>query len=247
MFDRREIKRDARGVLRDNYALAIVGILIGTMMIPVFSTLSSTFSIVGDIMEPLGRNNVFSFVSKWDNPLTICNTIVSCIFGPGVALFSYKMYIKKNPQISDIFVTFTSGNFWRMVGGMLLMYIKIGLWTLLLVVPGIVKALEYSMVPYILVEQPELSIKECFAESRMLTSGCKGEIFSMLLSFVGWFLLDSLTFGILSILYVVPYLKISMAGVYASLRGVDPGDASAVSTEETRVTEEAEVIEKAEL
>lgn len=86
----------------------------------------------------------------------------------------------------------------------LLMSIFIALWSLLLVVPGIIKALGWSMAYYIKVEHPEYTWKQCLDASTALTNGHKGDLFVLHLSFIGWYFVGSLCLGV-GTLWVMPY------------------------------------------
>ncbi|MGA9467744.1 MAG: DUF975 family protein [Exiguobacterium marinum] len=89
--------------------------------------------------------------------------------------------------------------------------------TLLLVVPGIIKAFSYSLTPYILRDQPELSALESITESRRLMDGHKMEAFMLFLSFFGWFLVGLLTLGI-GFFFIGPYFSTTYATFYDSIR-----------------------------
>lgn len=97
--------------------------------------------------------------------------------------------------------------------GYLLLGIKIFLWTLLLVIPGIIKAFSYAMTPFILVEFPELSASQAIQLSRKIMSGRKFDLFYLYLSFIGWFFLCILTLGI-GFLWLVPYTTGAVAAFY---------------------------------
>lgn len=92
------------------------------------------------------------------------------------------------------------------------------LWALLFIIPGIVKAYEYRMIPYLLAENPEMSKEEAFATSKQMMSGQKWRTFVLDLSFFGWILLSGLTCGILAIFYVNPYIFSTEAALYEKLR-----------------------------
>ena len=92
------------------------------------------------------------------------------------------------------------------------------LWSLLFIVPGIVRGLAYFAVPYILAENPNIDHDRALTLSREMTMGYKGKIFITELSFFGWHLLNCLTLGILGIFYVNPYLYGTRAEVYRFLR-----------------------------
>ncbi len=92
------------------------------------------------------------------------------------------------------------------------------LWSLLFVIPGIVKSYEYRMIPYLIAENPQMGYKAAFAESKRLTDGQKWNMFVLDLSFLGWDLLSAMTFGLLSLFYVGPYRAATEAALYEALR-----------------------------
>ena len=103
----------------------------------------------------------------------------------------------------------------------LVMFLKnlfLALWTMLFIIPGIVKAYAYRMVPYILKEHPELSGTQAITLSRRMMKGHKGDAFVLDLSFIGWILLSALTFGILHLFYVGPYIQATGAELYKVVR-----------------------------
>lgn len=91
------------------------------------------------------------------------------------------------------------------------------LWSLLFVVPGIIKAIAYSQAKYVIHDNPRLKGKEAIEISKRMTNGFKGDLFSMYLSFIGWYILVGLTCGILSI-YVTPYVETTAAMYYENLK-----------------------------
>ena len=112
---------------------------------------------------------------------------------------------------------FCFSNYWKKVGGMLLMYVFIALWTLLLIIPGIIKAFSYSMTPYLLDEYPQLSPSEAIHRSRMMMRGHKFDLFWLLLSFIGWAILSIITGGI-GFLWLYPYMQTALASFYEEVK-----------------------------
>lgn len=96
------------------------------------------------------------------------------------------------------------------------------LWSLLFVIPGIVKSYEYRMIPYLLAENPQMTKEQAFAESKRMMSGQKWRTFVLDLSFIGWDILSGLTLGILGIFYVKPYMDATQAALYERLRYGNP-------------------------
>ena len=87
---------------------------------------------------------------------------------------------------------------------------------MLFVIPGIVKGLSYSMAHYVLADHPEMTARQALNESKRITQGHKGELFVLNLSFLGWQILASFTFGILYI-WLIPYMQATVANFYRSL------------------------------
>jgi uncharacterized membrane protein len=135
----------------------------------------------------------------------------------GYSVFTLRVYRGEATDVGDMFRTGFS-NYWRHVGGMLWMGLFTVLWTLLAIIPGIIKALAYFMTPYILAECPDVTATDALKLSMRMTKGHKGKVFVMGLSFIGWGLLTALTFGILGIFYTGPYYYTSFAGLYHELK-----------------------------
>ena len=91
------------------------------------------------------------------------------------------------------------------------------LWTLLLIIPGIIKGYAYRMVPYILADNPNIGAARAIELSDQMTKGEKLDIFVLDLSFLGWILLGSLACGI-GVLFVNPYVEATNAELYAALK-----------------------------
>lgn len=101
---------------------------------------------------------------------------------------------------------------------MLLRSIYISLWSLLFVIPGIIKSYEYRMIPYILAENPDIDRKTAFELSKKMMDGQKWDTFVLDLSFIPWVLLMIITCGIVGVFYYLPYYNLTNAELYAVLR-----------------------------
>lgn len=134
----------------------------------------------------------------------------------GYSLFCVKIYRGETGAVEVLFGGFK--NYWRNVGGILWMELFTFLWTLLFIIPGIIKMFAYFMTPYILADCPNVKATDALKLSMRMTKGYKGKIFVMCLSFIGWLLLSALTCGILNLLYVGPYMQTSFAGMYDELK-----------------------------
>ena len=92
------------------------------------------------------------------------------------------------------------------------------LWSLLFIIPGIIKAYEYKMIPYLLSENPDMPMEEVFAESRRLMTGNKWKAFVLDLSFILWDIASALTCGIAGIFWVAPYKASTQAALYEAVK-----------------------------
>ena len=101
---------------------------------------------------------------------------------------------------------------------MLFRSLKTFLWTLLFYIPGIIKAYQYSMTPYIKSENPRIGASRAIELSGIITNGHKWDLFVMDLSFYGWFILSGLTMNILGVIYVIPYYNSAKAFAYEDLK-----------------------------
>ena len=92
------------------------------------------------------------------------------------------------------------------------------LWSLLFVIPGIIKAYEYRMMPFLIAENPDMTTQEAFAKSKEMMMGNKWDAFVYDLSFLGWFILNALTCGVLGLFYVNPYYYAADANLYRAIK-----------------------------
>lgn len=109
----------------------------------------------------------------------------------------------------------------RFIVLMVLESIFIALWSLLLVVPGIIASYAYRQAIYLLIDHPEMSPFQCLRESRRMMKGHKWELFGLDLSFLGWTILENFAYvGPLVMIYTLPYKGLSYALYYEALCGV---------------------------
>lgn len=104
----------------------------------------------------------------------------------------------------------------------ILQSIFIALWTLLFIIPGIVKTFSYAMTFYILRDNPGISGSEAIERSRQMMNGHKWELFCLQFSFIGWILLSLLTFGVGAI-FLAPYMETAKAEFYQNLKVQEMG------------------------
>ena len=175
-----------------NDAIECLIVAPGAFSSGIMGGMSSAFSDPAAIMTMMGTNMLLSSISSLGsifgiNPLTV-----------GLSN-SLKLFVKDSDMqtIPNMFkLGFGEGRYWRNVLGMFLMGLFTFLWTLLFIIPGIIKSYAYAMTPYILVDYPELSPNEARLKSIEMMRGHKWKFFGLQLSFIGWFLLCILSLGI---------------------------------------------------
>ena len=152
--------------------------------------------------------------SLWNASLFTYLFIIPVAYSYNV-LFLDNLRTGKELEVKSIFDGFN--DYTRVLGTYLLVYIYTILWTLLLIIPGIIKSLSYSMVPFVLKDNPELSFNAAIERSMAMMEGHKWEYFCLILTFIGWFLLIIITAGIAS-LWVTPYMSATFANYYEAVK-----------------------------
>lgn len=153
--------------------------------------------------------------------ISILGLLIKIFVGSPLEVGEQHFFLKAQVQevkISDILYAFQCGNYGNIVITTFLMNVKTFLWSLLLVIPGIIKRYEYYMVPYILAENPYLDQARVFDLSRQMMDGEKMNAFVLELSFLPWQILGSITAGLSNVLWTQPYMAGTKAELYAVLR-----------------------------
>lgn len=140
----------------------------------------------------------------------------------GYQWFHLELFRYTNPGVSTLFFGFTK-NYLRNVGAYLMVNIFIILWLLLLIVPGIIKGLAYSMTFFILRDRPELTVFQSITESRRMMDGQKKNLFVLILSFLPWVIIPFLLIIIGLIAFTVGTIAtdpgLLLAGVASTIIG----------------------------
>ena len=191
-MDRIQIKANARAQLGGGIFQTI------WLMAALFCLLISALTGAGNVIPVVGSLLVFG-------PLTYAQSKEFLRLARGSGEVS----------LNNMFTGFTedfTGNF--LLG--LLMTIFISLWSLLFVIPGIVMSYAYSFAFYIKADHPDYDWKMCLDESKRMTQGHKGELFMLDLSFIGWYIVGGMVFGI-GTLFVIPYHTAAKTNAYLAL------------------------------
>jgi hypothetical protein len=208
MWDRTILKSNARQALSGGrYWTAYAVCVITSLITSIFSVIKSFFEtrpLQYDItMDPVQEK---IYLQQYINtetwtwlPNLLLVIFVSLPLGVGIARFFVRNRFGET-RLETPFSVFRSG-YANTVGAQLSTEIILILWTFLLIIPGIVKAMEYSMVRFIFSDNPYLSGSRAREISRMMTAGEKGAIFVLYLSFLGWYVLGGIAISFLSWLF----------------------------------------------
>lgn len=220
MWTRAELKDRAKTALAQGYwKLVLVGVIASIIGGGHNSTAEFEFS---EEASP----DLLSTISMM-LPVIFGIAIVGIIIGVLVGIFVinpievgtkrfFLNSLTEDTEIKEILFAFDHG-YKNVVKILFKRDLKIFLWSLLFIIPGIVQSYEYRMIPYLLAENPELTEEEAFRLSRQMMDGQKLEAFVLDWSFFGWDLLSAITWGLVGIFYVQPYANLTYAALYDTL------------------------------
>jgi uncharacterized membrane protein len=153
--------------------------------------------------------------------LPVMGSLVALLIGILISYGISNVYLKvaksKTAVYKDVAVGFTPNDVQKYLVTGLLAFLWIFLFSLLLIIPGIIKAYEYSQIFYIALDKPNLSPKEILAESSKVMNGNKANLFLLQLSFIGWALLVMITAGLANI-YVMPLYQMALTEFYIEVK-----------------------------
>lgn len=228
-FDRIRIKENAK----THYALNKWN---NVLVVLIYTLVSGGVSLVEKLGESDDTSLGVALVSLFISLLNMLISIfVSSVIAMGVTVWFQRAIHREKLDVGEMFCAFKE----KYTENVLLMFLKglfIFLWTLLFVVPGIVKSYSYAMAEYIKMENPNISASRAIDISKDMTNGHKMDLFMLDLSFFGWHMLSALTCGILEVLYVGPYYYAAKAFAYEEIKAeaiasgrVDAGELSGYS------------------
>ncbi len=243
MWTRAELKEQAKAILKKSYwkaflvslILAFIGGSSGGSSRFNFNGSSGNFSDfrngfdqgynnVGDVditgLESTDFTFLFIFMGIF---LIVFLAIIlfRVLIGTVVEVGCQKYFVQATEEefsINHVMSGFKKGKYGNIVLTMLYRGVLLFLWTLLLIIPGIIKSYAYRFVPYILADNPEITPKRAIELSNQMTNGQKFDMWVLDLSFIGWYILGLLALGI-GVLFVNPYPNQTFAQLYVTLRG----------------------------
>ncbi len=240
MWNRIELKEDSKSLLRLNYWPFV---LVAFIHLVVVGSSGRRMQVLNSSRERFGRGYYYGY-DEYRMLEDIAGFILPflglalvTVFGMWVIMIALHIFVlgpvevgckrymtiarEVKPQLNEIGFAFKNC-YMNIVKTMFLRNLYTFLWSLLFVIPGIVKAYEYRMVPYLLAEYPDMASSEAFRISREMMMGNKAEAFVLDLTFIGWNILSTITFGLSGIFYSGPYQMLTNAALYLTLKKMSP-------------------------
>lgn len=207
-----QIKKQALEKLTGNWGLTVLLtflIFLMIMVLPLFVAIpiSGGFTQWANQNDDPASVHIFQFIYS----------IVLIPFSISIYWFYLNLVREEKPEIPQVFSIYQQGGTsLKLVGAAILQRIYIFSWTLLFIIPGIIKSLSYSQTFFLLKDHPEYTISQAITESKIRMKGYKWKYFLMNLSFIGWGILSLLSLGI-GLLWLYPYINTSTAVFYNEL------------------------------
>ena len=231
MWNRIDLKMRGKAAFRLNYWSGVGTALLLALLGGGIGGVSASINVNGSLQingntitnkEAL-YNLVYTGVFLALMIVAMLGTIYSIFVGNVIAAGGCRYFTQNQTEPSKvevIFSLFKGGNYLNIVLTMFMMNLFIFLWSLLFVIPGIIKSYSYRMVPYILAENPSMDWHEAMAISKRMMRGRKWQTFVYDLSFIGWYILNLFTFGFLAIFFINPYKLAADAEIYTANRQI---------------------------
>ena len=226
MLKSKELRAKAWESLKGKYWMAFAVVLVTGLIGSVgsaFISFGQNLSEVLGLVDPAEMDSTMALGALVLNGVVIISSIIGGLYSifvtDALTVGTYNYFIKNTdskPSFKDIFSGFKV-KYGRNIGTLLLVGIKLVLWSLLFIIPGIIKSFEYAIIPYILADDPEISSKDAFKKANQMMKGNKWRLFKLEFSFIGWFILCVLTLGI-GTLFLMPYISAATAEFYVELK-----------------------------
>ena len=239
IIDRTAAKLQAKQLIRESQPSMLTAALLYTLLTALIGWLSLRLTGVDTntmnemlqlasegnseaVMEMMTKATPSAGASLIDSLLRLAMAVV----GVGFSLFVMNSVRRSQPALGNLLDGF--GMFPRVLFLIILQIVFIFLWSLLLVIPGIIAAYRYSFAVYVMIDHPEMSAMDCLRESKRLTTGYKRQLFLLDLSFIFWFLLTMIPIiGYIAQVYVTPYMESARVLYYEQIRALQDGSTAA--------------------
>lgn len=222
------LRATAYSALRGNWGMAVLVTFVYALLIGFVSTIASIPDFVhtlSSMSAPVCDEQAAAIAQLKASSVTALLSLVFTFVLLPVAWGSYCVFLQllrgKAPDVSTLFVGYKDG---RIFSTEALRAVYTMLWSLLLIIPGIVKYYQYALTSYILLDHPELKNNAAIERSMQLMRGHCWRLFLLDLSFIGWYLLCSLItvctcgLGAVSFLFLFPYWAAARGAFYEEVR-----------------------------
>ena len=186
------IRANARQLMNNNWIQVVLGVALYyvlLVMVPEFFQNCVSFGAITQWNGYLQQNQTISVIAAF------YQMFFSGVFVAG--LCSFLLYFVRLRDINPGYIFNGFEYYLKTLLLMIVMCVFIFLWTLLLIVPGIIAAFRYSQCFYVLADDPKKGIMQCINESKQMMTGNKMKLFLLDLSFIGWLLLSSIPMAVL--------------------------------------------------
>jgi hypothetical protein len=252
MSDRVQLKRDAKLIMKEKarpvYLITILYLVIGTIVILLTQSVIGldqwtnemneiSWSYQQAALDPNlvsvrieeAMNDFIGRLTPFAGLLSLVLSIVLSIVVFGYVIAFLRLSRRQDTDVRTLFDGFAHTV--KLIGLQIMIGIFVFLWSLLLIVPGIIASFRYSMAAWILADDPSKGVMQCIRESKEMMRGHKGELFVLDLSFIGWMFVGSFVSMILSMfigamipifsIWLLPYMQLTTAGFYNSVSGMN--------------------------
>ncbi len=239
MWARADLKERAKFAFKRNYVISVIaGLILAFSTGELFSRSSSSrgTSSVGNAIATGGISDdlyaLLTLIAGIAIIAVVIGIVINIFLLAPLAVGGYRFFIKNRiapSNLNEFGFAFKNG-YMNVVKTQFLTSVMIFLYTLLLIIPGIMKMYSYRLVPYILAENPRIEPFDAMKLSSEMMRGNRFDAFVLDLSFILWDMLTGITFGIAGVLYVFPYKCATNAELYAVLKENAPYDYSGNSS-----------------
>ena len=217
MWTIKELKALGKQAFKNNYWVSVVAALVLGIAIAGVTTFLSV-NTGQDISETSSNASMtFSIVAGTSSIVTLL--LNAFVFRP-LEIGGRHFFLNNSDGRANIY-DFIDGFRFNYLNNVLTMFLRdlfVALWTMLFIIPGIVKMYAYSLVPYILAENPEIGAMDAIKLSNEMMKGHKWKAFLLDLSFIGWIILTILTFGLVGVFFANPYMYATDAELYKAIK-----------------------------
>jgi len=226
VFDRVKYKDFAKKQLHNRWLVPVLMTAVISIITLIFAIPDYTAMVNSDEgMKIIHReySNFGEFIKLFDKATASQSSflidLVQFIVGAILDFAAINVYLKMSRSPEDVpFSSFIEGlnNWWKAIKAFFWQFAWVLLWSFLFIIPGIIKAIAYSQMYYILCEFENVSVTKAMKISILITKGHKTELFTTYLSFLGWFILAMIPCG-LGMIWLKPYMNMTFVNVYHAL------------------------------